>query len=100
MCATRVRPSSRKSHKRRTVSPGLRRLNMPRPVRVEADAAGRPAAVEGVEVEAAREEWLVEDRWWTLKPMRRHYFELTLADGRDTVVFRSATSGRWYRQRA
>jgi len=52
-----------------------------------------------VDVEAVREEWLVEDRWWTLKPMRRHYYELALADGRDAVVFRSATSGHWYRQR-
>jgi len=82
------------------MSPGLRRLYMPRPVAVEADAGGRPVAVEGVVVEAIREEWLLEDRWWTLKPMRRHYFELALADGRDLTVFRSAVSGRWYRQRA
>lgn len=82
------------------MTPGLRRLYVPRPARVEADSGGRPAAVDGVAVEAIREEWLVEDRWWTLKPMRRHYFELVLADGRDVVVFRSATSGRWYRQRA
>jgi hypothetical protein len=82
------------------MTPGLRRLYMPRPVRVEADSGGRPGAVHGIAVEAIREEWLVEDRWWTLKPMRRHYFELVLADGRDVVVFRSATSGRWYKQRA
>lgn len=82
------------------MTPGLRRLYMPRPVGVEADSGGRPAAVDAAAVEAIREEWLVEDRWWTLKPMRRHYFELVLADGRDVVVFRSATSGRWYRQRA
>ena len=30
-------------------------------------------------VEAIREEWLVEDRWWTSAPLRRHYFELVLA---------------------
>jgi hypothetical protein len=82
------------------MTPGLRRLYMPRPLRVGADSDGRPKAVEGVAVESIREEWLVEDRWWTLKPMRRHYFELVLADGRDVVVFRSATSGRWYGQRA
>jgi len=23
--------------------------------------------------------WLVEDRWWTPTPLRRHYFELALA---------------------
>jgi hypothetical protein len=47
-----------------------------------------------------REEWLVEDRWWTPRPLRRRYFELVLADGRDVVVFRAAGSERWYLQRA
>ena len=78
---------------------GLRRLYVPRRVNVETGASGVPAAVDGVAVEAVREEWLVEDRWWMPKPLRRHYFELVLADGRNTVVFRSALSGRWYRQR-
>jgi len=81
------------------MTPGLR-LYVPRRVAVEARPEGRPQAVDGVAVEAVREEWLVEDRWWTLKPLRRHYFELVLADGRDVVVFRSGIGGRWYRQRA
>jgi hypothetical protein len=51
-------------------------------------------------VEAVREEWLVEDRWWTPKPLRRHYFELALGDGRALTVFRAARAQRWYRQRA
>ena len=50
-------------------------------------------------VEAIREEWVIEDRWWTPHPLGRHYFELVLADGRDLVVFRAIVSGRWYRQR-
>jgi hypothetical protein len=82
------------------MTPGLRRLYMPRPARIEADPEGRPVAVGGVAVEAVREEWWLEDRWWTPRPLRRHYFELVLADGRDVVVFRSAFSKRWYRQRA
>jgi hypothetical protein len=82
------------------MTPGLRRLYVPRRVVVEIDPAGRPRMVEGIAVEAVREEWLVEDRWWTPNPLRRHYFELVLVDGRDVVVFRSAFSGRWYRQRA
>lgn len=77
---------------------GPRRLNQPRPVAVRADPAGVPGAVERVAVEAVREEWLVEDRWWTPRPLRRHYFELVLADGRDVTVFRLA-DGRWWRQR-
>jgi hypothetical protein len=81
------------------MSPGVRRLYVPRSVRVEADKAGRPTSVDGVAVEAVREEWVVEDRWWTPNPLGRHYFELVLADGRDLVVFRSIVSKRWYRQR-
>jgi hypothetical protein len=82
------------------MTPGIRRLYAPRGVAVEAGSGGAPRAVEGVGVEAVREEWVVEDRWWMPKPLRRHYFELILADGRDVVVFRSGRSERWYRQRA
>ena len=61
---------------------------------------GVPVEVGGVAISSVREEWVVEDRWWTPRPLRRHYFELVGADGRDTVVFRSRLSGRWYLQRA
>ncbi|HEV2728018.1 MAG TPA: hypothetical protein VGV34_06965 [Solirubrobacterales bacterium] len=67
---------------------------------VRTDPRGAPTTVDGVTVEAVREEWLVEDRWWTPKPLRRHYFELALGDGRALTVFRSARAQRWYRQRA
>ncbi|HYQ77753.1 MAG TPA: hypothetical protein VEP91_01420 [Solirubrobacterales bacterium] len=80
--------------------PGLRRLYAPERVAVRTDPGGAPTAVEGVGVEAVREEWLVEDRWWTPKPLRRHYFELALGDGRALTVFRTARAQRWYRQRA
>lgn len=78
----------------------MRRLYAPRPVAVEADAKGAPLAVGGIAVAAIREEWRVEDRWWTPRPLGRCYFELALDDGRAAVVFRSTFSGRWYRQRA
>jgi hypothetical protein len=77
----------------------VRGLYVPRRVDVNVDRRGRPRAVEGTAVEALREEWLVEDRWWTLRPLRRHYYEAVLADGRDVTVFHSR-DGRWYRQRA
>jgi hypothetical protein len=82
------------------VTPGPRCLYTPRPVAVRAGAGGAPLEVEGVAVEAVREEWLVEDRWWTPRPLRRHYFELALADGRALTVFRPGGCERWYRQRA
>ncbi|MDX6582202.1 MAG: hypothetical protein QOI10_1386 [Solirubrobacterales bacterium] len=73
----------------------------PRPIAVRADEAGIPLAVAGIAVESVREEWLVEDRWWTPKPLQRRYFEVVLADGRNLVVFREPPDGaRWYEQRA
>jgi hypothetical protein len=79
---------------------GPRRLNEPRPVAVRASGDGAPLAVAAAAVEAVREEWLVEDRWWTPRPLRRHYFELAMADGRALTVFRDPSTGRWLRQRA
>lgn len=76
-----------------------RGLYRPRPVEVGTGQGDVPAMVGREEVEAVREEWLVEDRWWTPRPLRRHYYELVLADGRDVTVFRTGR-GRWYRQRA
>ena len=81
------------------MTPGLRRLYVPWRVAVELGSEGVPRAVEGVAVAAVREEWVVEDRWWTLRRLWRHYFELALVDGRNVVVFRNS-SRRWYRQRA
>jgi hypothetical protein len=73
----------------------------PQPVAVEAGGDGVPTAVESVAVETVREDWLVEDRWWTPKPLQRRYFELALADGRCLVIFREpAEGGRWFEQRA
>jgi hypothetical protein len=53
-----------------------------------------------LEVSSVREEWLVEDGWWTREPLRRRYFELVLEDGSDVVVFCEPSNGRWFRQRA
>jgi hypothetical protein len=73
----------------------------PKAVDVTAGSDGVPKAVDAVVVEAVREEWLVEDLWWTPKPLSRRYFELVLADGRDLVVFREPDEdGRWFEQRA
>jgi hypothetical protein len=66
---------------------------------VRAGPGGRPVAVDGREVDAVRESWLVEDRWWTARPVRRRYWELVTTCGRDVVVFRELQEGRWYRQR-
>jgi len=77
-----------------------RRINAPKGVRVEMGHGGMPLELGGMAVEAIREEWVVEDRWWTRRPLHRHYYELVLADGRNVTVFRDVQVGRWYRHSA
>ena len=80
-------------------SRGPRRVAEPRPVRVDADEHGRPVMVAGTVVEAVRESWLVEDRWWTDAPLRRRYWEVVTAQGRNRVVFRDLEADAWFAQR-
>ena len=77
----------------------MKRLAKPRPARVGEGPQGRPEAVEGRAVEAVRESWLVEDRWWTPAPVRRRYWEVVTADGRNLVVYRDLVEGGWFAQR-
>jgi hypothetical protein len=78
---------------------GPKRLGTPRLARVRAGDDGRPLAVDGRAVDAVRESWLVEDRWWTGEPLRRRYWEVVTTCGRDLVVFRDLEGARWYSQR-
>ena len=95
-----VDPGSRIPERRATLTPfgeggGMTGVYWPRPVAVEATGRRRAGSlVGGVAVEAIRESWLVEDRWWTPKPLQRRYFEVILTDGRDIVVFREPTRRR------
>jgi hypothetical protein len=56
-------------------------------------------AVDGRAVAHVLESWLVEDRWWTERPLRRRYWELVSESGRNLVVFHDLFDGRWFRQR-
>ena len=78
---------------------GPRRLSIPRRVAVRAADGGAPQLVDGREVDSVRESWLVEDRWWTDRPLRRRYWEIVTTCGRDEIVFHDLESGRWWRQR-
>jgi hypothetical protein len=73
--------------------------NVPRPVSVKA-RKGVPLAVAGEMVEAVRDSWLIEDQWWTERPIRRHYHELVGVRGRNLVVFCDLRTGGWFRQTA
>lgn len=82
------------------MTPRLRRLAEPHAAHVRARSDGTPVALGRTPVEVVAEQWVVEDRWWTEEPLRRRYFELVLASGRDVVVFRDLVTGRWHEQRA
>ncbi len=60
---------------------------MPRAARVRASREGAPQRIDGHAVELVRESWLVEDRWWTARPLRRRYWEVVTTSGRNMVVF-------------
>ena len=79
---------------------GARRggLYGPREVAVTVGELGSPLTVGAHAVAAVREQWLVEEGWWSRRELRRRYFELVLEDGSDLVVFRDAR-GHWFRQR-
>ena len=76
------------------------RLGAPAPARVRPGGRGAPAAVDGLPVDCVLEDWLVEDGWWTGRPVRRRYFECVLENGRNVVVFHDLVRRRWFKQRA
>jgi hypothetical protein len=78
---------------------GPRRLGVPSQVSVRVSAEGRPLVVADQVVDAIRETWLLEDRWWTERPLRRRYWELITTDGRNTVIFHDISTCKWWRQR-
>ena len=84
---------------------GPRRLSVPRRVGVTSAEDGAPRIVGGRTIEAVRESWLVEDRWWTARPLRRRYWEVVTTNGRNLIVFHDLAGGRgraggWFAQGA
>ena len=75
--------------------PKLGRLNAPRPALVETGPGGTPHVVNREHVTLVREEWRVVDRWWTDEPVDRHYFDVVLETGENTVVYRDGETGAW-----
>ena len=78
---------------------GIRRLATPRPAQVRVDAEGTPRVVDGQQVDAIRETWLLEDGWWTERPLRRRYWEVVTTGGADQVIFHDLISRDWWTQR-
>lgn len=76
-----------------------KRLARPRPARARIGPNGIPLTVGAKAVESVLEDWLVEDRWWSERPVRRRYLEMVLEDGRCVLVFCDLVTGRWFTQR-
>jgi hypothetical protein len=76
----------------------LQRLGVARPVQAETGAGGEPVRVDGRGVEAVRGRWIVEEGWWTDRPVQRRYLELLLDGGRLEVVYEDLRGGGWYVQ--
>ncbi len=79
----------------------LRALGAPRSAAVSCAPDGTPVevALEGRRahrVMTVRDDWLVQDLWWTDRAVDRHYFELVLDSGRLVVVYREGGDGGWF----
>lgn len=96
----RLAEGSRLPERRAALSPGPVPLMQPRPVEVQLADDGRPAAVASRPVTEQRERWIVEDRWWTPRPVRRQYYELVLQGGVNRTLFEDLRTHQWFEQRA
>jgi hypothetical protein len=78
----------------RPPSPG-----QPKPAEV-LERSNHPAIVDGEQVTQVKNFWLVQDGWWTEKPVNRRYWEILTVKDRRLVVFHDYQTGRWYTQAA
>ncbi len=80
----------------------IRSLNQPKPLQVEVDGEGQPAAVylskRRRRTETVLETWRIDDEWWRDQPVSRLYFRMMLEDGRMLTIYRDLLSGQWARQ--
>jgi len=80
---------------------GLRLLNQPKPVAVEANQLDEPAAVvvsgRFQRVRAILDSWRIDDEWWRDEIARR-YFAVELETGRKLTVYHDLAGGGWFMQ--
>jgi hypothetical protein len=76
-------------------------INMPVPVKVEEDKAGRPRAVRDkrrLPVASIEDRWRIDDEWWRAEPVSRIYYNILLTSGRRMVLYKDLTKEEWYEQ--
>jgi len=100
-------------------------LNLPVPIEVVEDSAGRPAAVAipptinnrptrsrrpaqqqtqppnlaAQKITAINDLWQVNDEWWRERPISRRYYQITTQNDRRLTIFRDDLNGSWYWQK-
>lgn len=80
-------------------------LNTPKQIDVESRPSPRgkpePAALIGEnrrqEVQRIEDCWLIDEEWW-LRPIRRRYFQVRLADGALRTIYHDLGTQQWYAQ--
>ncbi|MCW2956792.1 MAG: hypothetical protein JWO69_1661 [Thermoleophilia bacterium] len=81
----------------------MRRLNEPAPVRVHLGPDGRPDRIlwrgRDERVETVLDTWVVDDAWWTDRPVRRLYHEVQLTTGVRLVLSWDLVAREWLAQR-
>ena len=86
----------------------VRRINEPvaMPVRADTTAAGvRPRELfnernrRWLRVEQVLDTWIVDDRWWSSEPVRRHYFICQTSSGQVATIFCDLVDGSWHAHR-
>ena len=116
-----------RSVKPRAVSPDMqfRSLNLPVPIEIVEDSAGRPAAVDipltinshptfsrrlaqqqlspsklvAQKITAINDLWQVNDEWWREYPISRRYYQITTQNDRRLTIFQDGMNGNWYWQK-
>jgi len=83
------------------------RLGAPAPLKVEVGQKGACGCPADFEVGGWRhtvvgvdEQWREERHWWDLRPVRRDYYRVLLADGALCNLFQDLVNGEWYLDRA
>jgi hypothetical protein len=79
----------------------LKPVNLPEPVAVDEDKAGKPLAVtigRRLPVAAIDDIWRLDDEWWRARALSRMYYAVILSNGRRLTLYRDLIDGRWYHQ--
>ena len=120
-------PDSIRSIKSGAVSPDtqFRLLNLPVPIEVIEDSAGRPAAIAipltinnrrarfrrlaqqqltaskivAQKITTINDLWQVNDEWWREYPVSRRYYQITTQSDTRLTIFKDNLNGDWYCQK-